>query len=140
MAQNEQILWDVLGLLFGHSVEWTTQTAGNEPNSHTIENAFAAATLKGELVLRYIPADIEDTIYFLKYREYLVVHGHGLMLPEYVYSLTEKAIEVHVNRQLPEEEEKAFQESLWEIKPRVYGIGPNLPEFLKRWRKLFSRK
>ena len=110
-----------------------------QPVVSTIEHAFSVGELKGELVLKFIPADIEDTIYFLKHRGYLEHHGYGFA-PEMVYSLTDKAVEVFEQHQLPEEEQKAFKEALWDIKPNWYGMGPNLPEIMKRVKKLFGWK
>lgn len=136
MAQNEEVLWGILNLLNGANVTMTRTTKGHEPNVSTVENAFAVAKLKGQLVLKHRPEDIEDTIYFMKHREYLETHGYGLVAPEMVYSLTEKAIEVAQSQKLPEEEGKAFQESLWDINPKIYGMGPNWRE---GWRRLKNR-
>lgn len=136
MAQNEQILWDVLQLLHGRSHGFEVQTKDQQPAAQMIEHAFPVGKLKGELALKYIPADIEDTIYFLKHRDYLKIHGLGLIVPEMMYSMTEKAVAVFEERQLPKEEQKAFEEALWNIKPSLYGMGPNLPEFKKRAKKL----
>ena len=139
MAQNEKVLWDVLSRLNGHNVIMEMATKGREPQQSTVENAFPIGKLKGELVLKYRPDDIEDTIYFMEYREYLVKHGYGLFAPEMVYSLTEKAVEVAQSQKLPEEEEEAFQESLWDINPKIYGMGPNWREGWRRFRKRVSK-
>lgn len=139
MAQNEKVLWDILNQLNGKKMVMVQTIAGQEPKESTVENAFAVGKLKGELVLKYRPEDIEDTIYFMKYRGYLENHGYGLMAPEMVYSLTEKALEVARSQKLPEEEEKAFQESLWDINPKIYGMGPNWREGWRRLKKRISK-
>jgi hypothetical protein len=88
--------------------------------------------------LKYRPEDIEDTIYFMKHRGYLETHGYGFA-PEMVYSLTEKALDVAQSQKLPEEEEKAFQESLWDINPKIHGMGPNWREGWRRLKKGISK-
>ena len=139
MAQNEKVLWDILNHLTGKKVIMATTTIGQEPTESTVENAFSVGKLKGELVLKHRPEDIEDTIYFMKHREYLETHGYGLMAPEMIYSLTEKALEVAQSQELPEEEEKAFQESLWDINPKVYGMGLNWQEAWRRFKKRITK-
>jgi hypothetical protein len=138
MPQNENVLWDVMRLLHGHSVTMGWAREDEEEKPSPIENAFAVGKLKGELVLKHTPADIEDTIYFLKHREYLVTHGMGMVWPEAVYSLTDKAIDVFKRGELPKDEQKAFAEALWEIKPRFYGVGPNLPAMVRWMRRRFG--
>jgi len=136
MAQNEDVLWDILKLLHGNKSGWTKEIDGKKTRTN-IENGFAVTSLKGELVLKYLPQDIEDTIYFMKHRSYLMTHGIGALInPEAVYSLTEKALSVSEEQKLPLEEIKAFEESLWNIEPKLYGIGPNI----KGWKKKFSKK
>jgi hypothetical protein len=56
-----------------------------------------------------------------------------------VFGLTEKALELVQSRKLPEEEEKAFKESLWDINPKLYGVGPNWREGLRRIKKRMSK-
>ena len=139
MAQNEKVLWDILNRLNGNNVTMTKTILDHEPTESVVENACAVGKLKGELVLRHRPEDIEDTIYFMKHLEYLETHGYGLMAPEMIYSLTEKALEVAQSQELPEEEEKAFQESLWDINPKFYGMGLNWREGLRRFQRRRSK-
>lgn len=139
MAQNEKVLWDILNLLDCKKMIMAKTIKGQEPKESAVENAFAVGKLKGELVLKHRPEDIEDTIYFMKHRGYLETHGYGLIAPEMVYSLTEKALDVAQSRKLPEEEEKAFQESLWDINPKIYGMGSNWREGWRRLKKRISK-
>ena len=125
MAQNEDTLWEILDLLHGNQSGWTSDIGGNKQRTD-IENGYAVSLLKGRLVLKYLPQDIEDTIYFMKHREYLVTHGQGIIMPEAVYSLTDKAIAIHESKILPEEEQAAFKDALWNIEPKLYGVGPNI--------------
>lgn len=76
----------------------------------------------------------------MKHRGYLLIHGQGMIAPEMIYSLSDKAVDVFESETLPEEEEEAFQEALWDIKPKLYGVGPNLREWKKRWQKRKERK
>ena len=140
MPQNEKVLWEILELLCGK----TTQMAKgyqNREETVEIENAYPVEQLKGVLVLRYPPQDIDDTIYFMKYRGYIKNHGYGLMLPEVVYSLSEKALEANSTRVLPEDEEQAFREALWDVgTPKLYGMGFNLGELWRRTKKRVKKK
>ena len=136
MAQKENIIWDILELLFGHNITMSQQQRDQDPVKSRVENAYSIGGLKGELVLRHSPQDIEDTIYFMKNREYLVEHGYGMMGPAMACSLSEKAIKVWKEKLLPAEEQTAFKESLWDINPKLYGIGPNWKEMTRRLRKL----
>jgi hypothetical protein len=139
VAQNEDALWDILELLHGNDSGWTAEIAGREHRTD-IENGYAVTSLKSRLVLKYLPSDIEDTIYFMKSRDYLIVHGQGMIMPEAVYSLSEKAISVYMSRELPEEERQAFKNKLWNIEPKLYGVGPNIKGWKKWWSKLRKRR
>lgn len=131
MAQSEKVLWEILSLMHENTAGWTI-TVADKPKHHEVENSYAVSHLKSQLLLKFLPSDIEDTIYFMKHREYIIIHGQGLIIPEIAYSMTEKAISVFNNKELPEEEKEAFKESLWNIEPKVYGMGPNL----SAWKKL----
>lgn len=137
MAQNEDTLWDILRLLDGHHI--TMPEKLHEPEKRVpLENAYEIKVLKGELVLRHAPQDIEDTIYFMKHRGYLTSFGYKAMWPEAALILTDKAQKVSREQKLPEDEETAFHESLWDIsKPKVYGMGFNFGEL---WRRIKKRQ
>jgi len=139
MAQNEKTLWEILNLLKGKQIAVAKQF--NTPEDKQIlENAAKTRDLKGDLVLRNAPQDIEDTIYFMKHRGYLDNFGYGILLPEVVVFLTDKALGVMREGKLPEDEEKAFQQALWDIsKPKVYGMGFNFGELWRRTKKRFKK-
>ncbi len=121
----------------GHTAGWSFTSLG-ETQNHKLENAYSINQLKTKLVLRYLPSDIEDTFYFMEHRGYLLIHGQGMINPKIAYTMTEKAITVFDQQKLPEDEREAFKESLWNIEPKFYGVGPNLSawkELIKRWRK-----
>ncbi len=136
MPQNEKVLWEILSLMHSNTTGWTNKISGQEPVENKIENGFGIHALKGRLVLKYRPDDIEDTIYFMWHRNYLAKHGQGMINPDIAYSLSEKALEVIKQGKLPEDEEHAFKESLWDIKPKLWGMGPNLSEWLRRAKKI----
>ena len=137
LAQKEDVLWDILTYLNGNTAHWTI-TLLDKPQNHEQKNGMGVANLKSELVLKHLPTDIEDTIYFMKHRNYLRTHGQGMVMPELVYSLTEKGVEVAKAKELPEEEKVAFKESLWKIEPNFYGVGPSIPAWKKMFKKLFN--
>ena len=135
MAQNEDTLWDILGLLDGHHIRMP-EKLGDPKKQIVLKNTYEIKLLKSELVLRHTPQDIEDTIYFMKHREYLTNFGYRAMWPEAALILTEKALKVRHEGQLPDEERKAFQEVLWDIsRPKIYGIGFNFGELWRRMKK-----
>ena len=141
MAQSEDVLWEILGLMRNHTTGWTSNIVGHEQHTE-IKNGYAVSRLKAVLVLKFLPGDIEDTIYFMKHREYLITHGQGIIMPELVYSLTDKAISVCDSQTLPDDEKEAFKESLWKIEPKFYGIGPNLKAWKKKifeWKKKIQK-
>lgn len=143
MALNEDVLWIVLELMHNRSDTWTLRilTDPDSPfeSTTTEDHSMTVANLKKTLVLQYRPADIDDTVRFLKTRGYLLPHGYGIAAPEMAYSLSPKAINVLDRRTLPYDEQRAFDERILEAeKPEIYGIRLNLPELWKRakaWRK-----
>ncbi|MCH9694280.1 MAG: hypothetical protein K0U72_07200 [Gammaproteobacteria bacterium] len=80
-----------------------------DPVEHEFEDAHNIHQLKGALVLKYQPDDIEDTIYFMRYRGYFMVHGQGAIAKEIVFSSSEKACEIADLRSLPDEEENGLR-------------------------------
>jgi hypothetical protein len=139
MAQQEQALWDTLKLTYGHTSGWETTVLEKEPTKTVVENGISSSKLKAELVLKYKPSDIEDTIYFMEHRGYFLIHKAGAFSGLMVYGLTDKALKVLSDGVLPKEEQIAFREALWDIKPRVWGVSLNLPEIMRRGKKLFIK-
>ena len=138
MPAREPILWDVLDLMRNRNTSVSLRITDMQFEDE-YENAVSIGALKRILVLTYLPADIEDTLYFLEHRGYLNVHGRGLAAPKMVYSMTSKAIEVHSTKSLPGEERAAFDEALWDLRPGYAGIGFNLREGWRRLRRWLSR-
>ncbi|WP_417387139.1 hypothetical protein [Gimesia sp.] len=141
MAQSEEILWDILTIMEGNN-SIIESKSGDIEAENEVKNAYGVHNLKAVLLLKYLPADIEDTIYFMKHRDYLNLekHGYGQIALLEMFTLTEKALSVYEDQLLPKEEEKAFKESLWKIEPEYYGIGPNLKAWKRAWKKFFNRR
>ena len=58
------------------------------------------------------------------------------MRPELVYSLTEKGVQIAVEKNFLKRK-VAFKESLWNIEPKLYGKEPNIPAWKKKFQKVF---
>ena len=140
MAQQEQTLWDTLELMHGRIGGWTTTEPNKEPTKKVVKNGIDAGSLKKELVLKYRPSDIEDTIYFMEHRDYFSIHSSGVFTGLIVYGLTDKALGVLRDGVLPKEERTAFREALWDLKPRIWGVSPNIPEIVRRAKKVFKKQ
>jgi DNA-binding PadR family transcriptional regulator len=87
--------------------------------------------------LRHTRQQIEDSLYFLEKRGYLIRHGFP-GLTRVVYQLSDDALKIiETGRFLPEEEQ-AFQEALLDIRqPGLWGVKFNLGEAWRRvskWR------
>ena len=139
LPQKEKILWDALSLMYKQDVTVTTTYMGEEPKKKVVKNAIGVVDLKGRLVLKYIPADIEDTIYLLKNRDYLITEKTGNGGYDFVYSLTDKAIKVASSQKLPTDEEVAFKEALWDINPGIWGVRLNVAEMFRRGKKKLKK-
>lgn len=140
MPQRENVLWDVLGLMNGHQVTETTRILDKPPTVNMYDNAYSVTEMKGILVLSHSPRDIEDTLCFMEHRSYFKIHIDRLLPYLPIFCLSDKAMEVVQSKSLPEEEEKAFQESLWNVDPKLYGVGPNWREAMRRLKKLQNKE
>lgn len=136
MAISEKLCWDVLNKIKGRS---TTFNKGQE-NSHIIENSIPSYDLERDLVLRYSKAAIEDSLYFLEKRGYLIKHGY-LNLTLVAYQLSPQAFEVLSKNKFNDEEQNAFKEALFDVKnPGWFGMKFNLGEAFRRFKKKHSEK
>jgi DNA-binding PadR family transcriptional regulator len=94
--------------------------------------------LEKELVLRYNKAQIEDSLYFLEKRGYLNKHGF-VNFTLVAYELTPQAIDVLEKGEFTEEEQRAFEEALFDIKqPGWFGMKFNLGELFRRSKKMLK--
>ena len=136
MPVVEDICWAVLKKAKGNSVRIGWVIPGDEPSGDPIQNAIGKGKLESELVLHYGKQQIEDSLYFLEKRGYLITHGIGMFSPGMAYGLTEKAIGVLDAGVFPDEEQAAFQESILDIfKPGTLGMKVNFGELYRRWKK-----
>ena len=131
MAISEKICWEVLNRINGRSTIFNKGQA----NSHTIENSQPLYDLEKDLVLHYTKSEIEDSLYFLEKRGYLIKHGY-MNLTLVAYQLSPPAFKVISENKFSDEEQEAFKEALFDVKkPGWLGMKFNLGEVLRRFRK-----
>ena len=136
MALSESLCWQVLKSCRGQVVssKWLKGSDTADPN---LENSLPLFVIERDLVLRHARQQIEDSLYFLEKRGYLIRHGfHGLT--RVVYQLSEDALKILESGKFLPEEEQAFRESLLDVRqPGMWGLKFNLGEAwrrLKKWR------
>ena len=134
MPLSENLCWEVLNKTKGKSVliAWLK---GNDSEEPAIENAIPLFVLERDLVLHYVKTEIEDSLYFLEKRGYIIRHGfHGLT--RVAYQLSDSAIEVLEKGSFTQEEQEAFKEALFDLKkPGWLGMNFNLGEVIRRFKK-----
>lgn len=134
MAISEKICWWVLKRTKDRSVSIGLSSPGEKQQGRSIEHAAGIVELEKELLLHYCKQDIEDSLYFLEKRGYLVV-------PRMAYSLTEKAIRALEAGSFSEEEEKAFSEALIDFNKSAWmRMKFNLGEVIRRLNKWGRKK
>ena len=92
MALSEPLCWQVLRSCRGKvvSAKWFK---GGDTDDLDMDNALPLNEIERELVLRHSRQQIEDSLYFLEKRGYLIRHGfHGLT--RVVYQLTDQAFRI----------------------------------------------
>jgi DNA-binding PadR family transcriptional regulator len=138
MPISEELCWKALKMAQDNYV-FKSWLKGNEKELGNIENAIPLFVLEKELVLKYTKSQIEDSLYFLRKRQYFIVHGiQGLT--RVVYQLSESGLDVLKKGSFLPEEQAAFSESLFDIKqPGWLGLKFNLGESHRRIKKLFRR-
>jgi len=94
--------------------------------------------IERDLVLRHSKQQIEDSLYFLEKRGYLLKHGFQ-GLTRVVYQLSNSALIVLESGSFSEEEQQAFREALLDVRtPGLWGLKFNVGEVwwrLKKWRE-----
>jgi len=137
MAISEKLCWEVLRMANGQSVfsEWLKGEHCQEP---PLQNAIPLFVLERELVLRYQKDQIEDSLYFLEKRGYLIRHGFQ-GLTRVAFQLSDSALEALKKGSFSPEEQRAFREALVDVRqPGLYGMKINLGEAWRRLRKWLS--
>ena len=136
MAISEKLCWEVLISAEGKSVSsaWLKGEHSNEP---PLQNAVPLFELERDLVLRYSKNQIEDSLYFLEKRGYLIRHGFQ-GFTRVAFQLSGSALAVLKNGAFTNDEQEAFREALLDLKqPGLWGMKFNVGEAwrrIKKWR------
>jgi hypothetical protein len=137
VAVSEKLCWEVLKRCKGQSVS-SKWSKGDDSDDPPIENALPLVVLERELVLRHGKHQIDDSLYFLEKRGYLIKHGYS-GLTRVAYQLSNAALTVLESGTFSAEEQQAFREFLVDVRqPGLWGMKLNLAEAWRRftkWRK-----
>ncbi len=134
MAISEKLCWEILGLAKGESVS-STWLKGEHIKEPPLHNAIPLFVLEHKLVLRHQKNQIEDSLYFLEKRGYLVRHGFQ-GLTRVAFQLSTLAIEALDKKAFSLEEQQAFREALLDLRqPGMWGVKLNLGEIWRRFKK-----
>lgn len=110
---------------------WLKGTEADEPD---FTNSIPMFVLEQELVLSHKKVEIEDSLYFLQKRGYLIQHGH-IGLTRVVFQLSEIALKALDEGHFNKEEKQAFKEDLFDLKnPGWFGMKFNLGELYRRFK------
>jgi hypothetical protein len=138
MAISENLCWEVLRSCQGNTVS-SKWLKGEQSSDPPIENALPLFVIERDLVLRHTKEQIEDSLYFLEKRGYLLRHGFQ-GLTRVAFQLSESALSVLEARSFAKEEQQAFRESLLDARqPGLWGLKFNLAEACRRFRKRLRR-
>ena len=140
MAKSEKVFWHVLTRMQNQSVTMSQTMLDKPPQESHIENASGIGDLEAELVLKFEKSEIEDTLYFLEKRGYLLVHGYGMVSPRMAYSLTDKALGVLESKVLPAEEIEAFDTAILDVsKPGIWGMKLDVKSAWKKSKRKYQQ-
>ncbi|MFZ2540546.1 MAG: hypothetical protein WAW75_02100 [Gallionella sp.] len=134
MAISEKLCWEVLKSCKGESVlsTWFKSENSTDPD---LKNALPLFVIERDLVLRHSKQQIEDSLYFLEKRGYLLRHGFQ-GLTRVVFQLSDSALAVLEGGAFSEEEQQAFREALLDVRtPGLWGLKLNVGEALRRFKK-----
>jgi hypothetical protein len=134
MAISEALCWEVLRMIKGQSTlnKWFKGSDTDEPD---FAHALPLFEIERRLVLRHKRSEIEDSLYFLQKRGYLIEHGFS-GLTRVVLQLSPSALAVLEYGNFDAEEQQAFREALFDLKqPGWMGLKFNLGELWRRLRK-----
>lgn len=128
--------WEVLESMLGQSVS-STWLKGQHSAEPALQNALPLVELERNLELRHTRVQIEDSLYFLEKRGYIIRHGFQ-GLTRVAFQLSDSALAVLRNEAFSDEEQTAFREALLDVKqPGLWGMKFNLGEALRRFRKRY---
>ena len=115
---------------------WLKGSDSNEPD---LVHAMPLFEVERKLVLRHTKNQIEDSIYFLHKRGYLIQHGFTGMT-RVAMQLSNSALAVLIAGKFPREEQQAFKEALFDVKQAGWmGMKFNLGELIRRLKKTTSK-
>ncbi|MCP4413068.1 MAG: hypothetical protein GY808_10965 [Gammaproteobacteria bacterium] len=135
MPIREDLCWKILKRISGESVFEKWLKGGDSDDESVIENAIPLFALEKELVLNYVKSEIEDSLYFLEKRGYIIKRGFN-GLTRVVYTLSNSAIRALEIEKFTDEEQEAFKEALFNAKqPGWLGLKFNLGELIRRIKK-----
>ena len=136
MAKSEKMFWYVLEKLKDRNITMSQKLLDKPANESHLEHGVGIADLESELVLKFEKNEIEDTLFFLEKRGYLLLHGYGLISPRMAYTLTEKALQTLESKQLSKEELEAFDTTILDIsKPGIWGMKLDLKSAWKKGKR-----
>jgi hypothetical protein len=134
VAISEKLCWEVLNSCKGQSVS-STWLKGDHATDPPIENAHPLVVIERDLVLRHRKQQIEDSLFFLEKRGYLIKHGFT-GLTRVALQLSKPALDVLKTGAFLPEEQQAFREALVDIKqPGIWGMKFNAGELWRRFQK-----
>jgi hypothetical protein len=138
MPISEKLCWEVLKSCKGVSV-LSTWLMGNDSIERDLTNALPLFVIERDLVLRHTKQQIDDSLYFLEKRGYLIRHGfHGLT--RVALQLSDSALDILESGAFSAEEQQAFREALLDVRtPGLWGLKFNLGEAWRRIGKWISR-
>jgi hypothetical protein len=135
MPISEDLCWKVLKRAKGESVLNKWLKGDKSDDESVITNAVPLFVLEKELVLKYVKAEIEDSLYFLEKRGYIIRHGFQ-GFTRVVFQLSNSALEALEKGEFTKEEQEAFKEALFDIyTPGWLGMTFNLGELFRRFKK-----
>lgn len=136
MAISEKLCWEVLKSCKGVSV-LSTWYKGEGSTAPDLTNALPMFVIERDLVLRHSKQQIEDSLYFLEKRGYLLRHGYQ-GLTRVVFQLSSSALAVLESGSFSEEEQQAFREALLDVRtPGLWGLKFNVGE---AWRRIQKKR
>ena len=134
---SENLCWEILKAAEGQTVS-STWFKGHESDEPPLLHSVPQFALERQLVLKNKKGEIEDSLYFLEKRGYLIKHGFQ-GLTRVVFQLSDSGIAVLKSGRFTVEEQQAFQETLLDLRqPGMWGMKINIGEIFRRVKKWFS--
>ena len=105
-----------------------------------VNHGMMVTEIEKILVLTYTRSAIDDSLYFLEKRGYILIEDLDIHNRRHHYSLTESALTALQDGHFSDEEQKAFEDALLDLKtPGMFGVKINLGEMWRRAKKSFKK-